>query len=74
MALKTLELGPGDEVITSAFSFIAIDDCIFFQNAKPDFADINSRIFNIDPTDVAEKITSKTKAVILIHMSVNQQK
>jgi perosamine synthetase len=68
VALKALEIGPGDEVITSAFSFIASSNCILFQNAKPVFADIDPRTFNIDPEDVAEKITEKTKALIPVHM------
>jgi perosamine synthetase len=68
VALKALKIGAGDEVITSAFSFVASGNCILFQKAKPVFADINPRTFNIDPSDVAEKITAKTKAVIPIHM------
>jgi perosamine synthetase len=68
VALKALNLGPGDEVITSAFSFIASSNCILFQNAKPVFADIDPRTFNIDPSDVAEKITAKTKALIPVHL------
>ncbi len=68
VALKLLKIGPGDEVITSAFSFVASGNCILFQNAKPVFADINPKTFNIDPLDVAEKITSKTKALIPIHI------
>jgi perosamine synthetase len=68
VALKALKIGPGDEVITSAFSFVASGNCILFQKAKPVFADINPRTFNIDPSDVAEKITAKTKALIPIHM------
>jgi perosamine synthetase len=68
VALKALNLGPGDEVITSAFSFIASGNCVLFQRAKPVFADIDPRTFNIDPSDVTEKITSKTKALIPIHM------
>jgi len=68
VSLKALKLGPGDEVITSAFSFIASGNCILFQRAKPVFADIDPRTFNIDPSDVAEKITAKTKALIPIHM------
>jgi perosamine synthetase len=68
VSLKALKLGPGDEVITSAFSFISSGNCILFQNAKPVFADINPRTFNIDPSDVAKKITAKTKALIPIHM------
>lgn len=68
VALKALDIGPGDEVITSAFSFIASGNCILFQNAKPVFADIDPKTFNIDPLDVAEKITSKTKAIIPVHI------
>lgn len=68
VALKALKLGPGDEVITSAFSFIASGNCILFQNAKPVFADVDPRTFNIDPSDAAEKITAKTKALIPVHM------
>jgi perosamine synthetase len=68
VSLKALELGPGDEVITSAFSFVASGNCILFQKSKPVFADINLKTFNIDPLDVTEKITAKTKAVIPVHM------
>ncbi|MDG6221641.1 MAG: DegT/DnrJ/EryC1/StrS family aminotransferase [Candidatus Bathyarchaeota archaeon] len=68
VALKAINIGPGDEVITSAFSFVASGNCILFQNAKPVFADIDPKTFNIDPSDVAEKITSKTKAIIPVHI------
>jgi perosamine synthetase len=68
VSLKAFKICPGDEVITSAFSFVASGNCILFQNAKPVFADIDPKTFNIDPTDVAEKITSKTKALIPVHM------
>ena len=68
VALKSLGIGPRDEVITSAFSFIASANCILFQNAKPIFADIDPKTFNIDPFDVAEKITAKTKAIIPVHI------
>jgi perosamine synthetase len=68
VALKALNIGPRDEVITTAFSFVASGNCILFQNAKPVFADICPKTFNIDPDDVAEKITPKTKAIIPIHL------
>ena len=67
-ALKALELGSGDEVVTSAFSFIASSNCVLYQGAKPVFADIDPRTFNIDPSDAAEKITAKTKVVIPVHL------
>lgn len=68
LALKALKIKPGDEVITSAFSFVASSNCILFQNAKPVFADIDPKTFNVDPIDVAEKVTSKTKAIIPVHL------
>ena len=68
VALKVLKLGLGDEVIIPAFSFIATGNCVLFQGAKPVFADIDQRSFNIDPSDVNEKITAKTKAIIPVHM------
>lgn len=67
-ALKALRLGPRDEVVTSAFSFIASGNCVLYQGAKPVFADIDRRTFDIDPSDVAEKITAKTKAIIPVHL------
>jgi len=68
IALKTLRIGLGDEVIVPAFSFIASSNCVLFQGAKPVFADIDQRSFNIDPSDVNEKITAKTKAIIAVHL------
>jgi len=67
-ALKALKVGPRDEVVTPAFSFIASSNCILYQRAKPVFVDINARTFNIDPSDVLNKITAKTKAIICAHL------
>jgi len=61
VALKALKIGPGDEVITTSFTFIASANAILFQGAKPVFADIDPKTFNLDPNDVLEKITDKTK-------------
>jgi perosamine synthetase len=66
--LRALKLGPGDEVVTSAFSFVASSNCVLFQGAKPVFAEIDPKSFNIEPSDVAEKITAKTKAIIPVHL------
>jgi len=49
LIIKALGLGPGDEVITSPFSFIASSNCILYEGAKPVFADIKSDTFNISP-------------------------
>ncbi len=66
--LKALRLGSGDEVVTTAFSFMASSNCVLYQGAKPVFADIDPRTFNIDPLDVVDKITAKTRAIIAVHL------
>lgn len=68
LALKVLDLQPGDEVITPAFTFIATANCALYQGCRPVFADVNAKTFNIDPEDLNEKITSKTRAVIGVHL------
>lgn len=61
-------IGAGDEVITSPFTFIASSNSILFCGAKPVFADIEYDTFNIDPEKILEKITSKTKAILPVHL------
>jgi perosamine synthetase len=68
VALKALGISHGDEVVTPAFSFVASSNCILYQGAKPVFADIDPKTFNIDPSDVERKITTKTKAIICAHL------
>jgi perosamine synthetase len=68
LALKALDLRPGDEVISPAFTFIATANCILYQSLRPVFADVDPRTFNIDSDSLAEKITPKTRAVIGVHL------
>lgn len=68
IALKALKIKAGDEVITTPFTFIATSNSILFQGAKPVFADIDENTFNICPESVIEKITSKTKAILGVHL------
>lgn len=68
IALKTLGVGPGDEVITTPFTFIATANAVLFQGARPVFADIDPKTYNLDPNEVLEKITNKTKAIIVVHL------
>ncbi len=68
VALKALKIKPGDEVITTPFTFIASANCILFQGAKPVFADINPKTFNLDPNDVLGKINNKTRAILVVHL------
>ena len=58
------DLGPGDEAITTPLTFAATASCIAFQGAKPVFADVSPESLNIDPQDVARRITSRTKAIL----------
>ncbi|MDV3104098.1 DegT/DnrJ/EryC1/StrS family aminotransferase [Thermococcus waiotapuensis] len=68
VALKALGIKDGDEVITTPFTFVATASSILFQRAKPVFADIDPKTFNLDPNDVLEKITDKTKAILVVHL------
>jgi dTDP-4-amino-4,6-dideoxygalactose transaminase len=61
-------LKPGDEVIVPSFTFIATASTVFFSQGKPVFADIDEETFIIDPEDVKEKITPKTKAIVPVHL------
>jgi perosamine synthetase len=67
-ALLAAGIGPGDEVIVPAFSFVATASAVAMCGAKPVFADVDEMTFNIDPRQVAERVTSKTKAVIGVHL------
>lgn len=67
-ALWAVGVGPGDEVITSAFSFSGSFHPILEQNAIPVFADIDPRTYNLDVAQVAKKITDRTKALLPVHI------
>lgn len=67
-ALLAHGIGPGDEVITSPFTFIASSNSILFTGATPVFADIDPRTFNIDPEKVEEAITPRTRAIMPVHL------
>lgn len=64
LALIALDIKAGDEVITSPFTFIATAEMIAFVGATPVFVDIDEKTYNIDPTKIEKKITSKTKAIM----------
>jgi dTDP-4-amino-4,6-dideoxygalactose transaminase len=68
LALLAHGIGPGDEVITSPFTFIASVNSILFTGAKPVFADIDEATFNIDPERLEAAITPRTKAVMPVHI------
>src|SRR5574344_2923352 len=68
LALRALDIGNGDEVITTAFTFVATAEAIGIVNAKPVFVDIDENTFNIDPDKIEAAITPKTKAIIPVHL------
>ena len=68
IAMKALGIGDGDEVITAANSFIATSEAITMTGAKVAFVDINPETYNIDHTKIEEKISSRTKAIIPVHL------
>ncbi|MFX4231571.1 DegT/DnrJ/EryC1/StrS family aminotransferase [Aliarcobacter butzleri] len=68
LAMMALDIKPGDEVITTPFTFIATAEMIAFLGAIPVFVDIDEKTYNINPDLIEEKITSKTKAVIPVSL------
>ncbi len=67
LATQLVGLKPGDEVITTPLTFIATNLPILARGAKPVFCDIDPRTFNLDPNQVADRITSRTKAIYPVH-------
>jgi dTDP-4-amino-4,6-dideoxygalactose transaminase len=67
LALTTVNIAPGDEVITASHSFIATANCIRYRGATPVFVDIDPETYNIDPVRTAEAITPRTRAILVIH-------
>lgn len=68
LAMMALDIKPGDEIITTPFTFIATAETIAFLGAVPVFVDIDEKTYNIDVSKIEEKITSKTKAIMPVSL------
>lgn len=66
LIVRALGIGPGDEVITTPFSFVSSANCILYERAKPVFVDIEPDTLNIDPDLIEAKINRKTKAILAV--------
>src|SRR5881227_110998 len=68
IVLDAMEIGPGDEVICPAFTFYATAESIARRGATPVFADVDPVTLNVDPEDVAAKITARSRALLPVHL------
>ena len=68
LALAAMGVGPGDEVIVPAFTWVATANVVLYCGATPVFVDVSTKTFNMDPKQVASKVTDKTKVIIPVHL------
>ena len=68
LALRALGVGPGDEVIVPSFTWVSTANVVMYCGATPVFADVERTTFNVDPVDVAARITERTKAIVPVHL------
>jgi len=71
LCVRALGIGPGDEVITTPFSFIATTNCILYEGATPVFVDIDVDSYNLDPDQLAGALTERTKAILPVEIFGN---
>ena len=67
-AVRAADIGPGDEVITTPFSFVASANCVLYERAKPVFVDIDEKSLNIDSNLLPKAVTERTRAILPVHV------
>lgn len=68
LCMRLAGIGPGDEVVTTPFSFVASANCALYEGATPVFADIDPETLNVDPAAVEAAVTPRTKAILPVHI------
>lgn len=68
LCMRLAGIAPGDEVVTTPFSFVASANCVLYEGATPVFADVDTRTLNVDPAAVEAAITPRTKAILVVHI------
>ncbi|MGH2996852.1 MAG: DegT/DnrJ/EryC1/StrS family aminotransferase [Gaiellaceae bacterium] len=68
LCMRLAGVEPGDEVVTTPFSFVASANCVLYEGATPVFADVDARTLNLDPAAVEAAITPRTKAIVAVHI------
>jgi perosamine synthetase len=68
LCMRLAGIEPGDEVVTTPFSFVASANCVLYEGATPVFADVDAHTLNLDPAAVEAAITPRTKAIVAVHI------
>jgi dTDP-4-amino-4,6-dideoxygalactose transaminase len=68
LALEAMGIGPGDEVIVPAFTWVATANAVEYCGARPVFVDVETESFNLDPAQLAQKVSERTRAIIAVHL------
>jgi perosamine synthetase len=66
LCVRLAGLGPGDEVVTTPFSFVASTNCLLYEGAEPVFVDVDPETLNLDPAAIAARVTSRTRAILAV--------